>query len=121
MQPTRESYGTSSTFSLLSLAPSGGCLAVDVTTHAGGLLHHLFTLTPPLDPPVEGLGMRGGLFLWPDPGNYFPPDVIRHCTLRSADFPRFRVLSDRGHLADLKHCDITMKLPEGLDKYGSLR
>jgi len=31
---------------LLNLAPDGGYLAVSVTTHAGGLLHHLFTLAP---------------------------------------------------------------------------
>ena len=30
---------------LLGLAPDGGCLAADVTTGTGGLLHHLFTLT----------------------------------------------------------------------------
>ncbi len=30
---------------LLGLAPGGGCLAVDITVNAGGLLHHLFTLT----------------------------------------------------------------------------
>lgn len=30
---------------LLDLAPGGGYLAMDVAVHAGGLLHHLFTLT----------------------------------------------------------------------------
>ncbi len=30
---------------LLGLAPDGGCLAVHITMNAGGLLHHLFTLT----------------------------------------------------------------------------
>jgi hypothetical protein len=30
---------------LLDLAPCGGYLAVDITAHAGGLLHHHFTLT----------------------------------------------------------------------------
>ncbi len=30
---------------LLGLAPDGGCLAASVTRRAGGLLHHLFTLT----------------------------------------------------------------------------
>src|SRR5262245_13692496 len=33
--------------SLLGLAPGGGYLAICITTDAGGLLHHLFTLTPP--------------------------------------------------------------------------
>ncbi len=32
--------------SLLDLAPNGGCLAARITTNAGGLLRHLFTLTP---------------------------------------------------------------------------
>lgn len=31
---------------LLGLAPGGVCLAADITADAGGLLHHLFTLTP---------------------------------------------------------------------------
>jgi hypothetical protein len=96
--------------SLLDLAPSGGCLAADVTTRAGGLLHHHFTLAAHTE---YGLG---GMFLWPDPGNYFPPDVIRRCALWSADFPRFRVTSDRDHLSDLGHSDITMKPSDGLDK-----
>jgi hypothetical protein len=30
---------------LLGLAPGGGYLAARVTTNAGGLLHHLFTIT----------------------------------------------------------------------------
>jgi len=30
---------------LLGLAPGGGCLAADIAADAGGLLHHLFTLT----------------------------------------------------------------------------
>jgi hypothetical protein len=32
--------------SLLGLAPNGGYLAIRITTDAGGLLHHLFTMTP---------------------------------------------------------------------------
>ncbi len=47
--------------SLLDLAPGGGCLAVNIAVDAGGLLHHLFTLTA-LHP--EGR-QRGYLFLWP--------------------------------------------------------
>lgn len=54
MQPTRESNGSisltingaSSTFSLLGLAPGGVYTAITITRDAGGLLHHLFTLTP---------------------------------------------------------------------------
>ena len=41
---------------LLGFAPGGGYLAIDISADPGGLLHHLFTLTP-----------RGGLFLWPSP------------------------------------------------------
>ena len=33
------------TLSLLGLAPGGGCLATRVAAGAGGLLHHLFTIT----------------------------------------------------------------------------
>ena len=32
--------------SLLGLAPGGGYLAIHITADAGGLLHHLFTITP---------------------------------------------------------------------------
>jgi len=67
---------------LLDLAPGGGFLAVGVTTHAGGLLHHLFTLTP--HPEV-----RCGLFLWSDPSGCPVPGVTRHLALWSADFPRW--------------------------------
>jgi len=44
---------------LLDLAPDGGCLAAGIATSAGGLLHHLFTLTSD--------SVRGGPFLWPYP------------------------------------------------------
>ena len=40
------------TSSLLGLAPGGGYLATHITVRAGGLLHHLFTITTPtLHPP----------------------------------------------------------------------
>lgn len=49
-RPTRGSRGTSRPPSrrnspLLGLAPGGGCLAAGIAADAGGLLHHLFTLT----------------------------------------------------------------------------
>ena len=44
---------------LLDLAPGGGYLAVDIAAHAGGLLHHLFTLTPPCPSP-KSFGFRSG-------------------------------------------------------------
>ena len=46
--------------SLLGLAPGGGYLATRITACAGGLLHHLFTITP-----SSHAGVRGCLFLWP--------------------------------------------------------
>ena len=42
---TRNSNGTSSPLFLFDLAPDGGCLAADIAARAGGLLHHLFTMT----------------------------------------------------------------------------
>src|SRR4030095_13846881 len=77
--------------SLLGLAPGGGYLAICITTDAGGLLHHLFTLTPP---PLRGGGRD--LFLWPSSGRLAPhggfpaPGAIRRRALWSADFPRSR-------------------------------
>ena len=46
---------------LLGLAPGGGYLAGTVTSPAGGLLHHLFTLTRIAS---------GGMFLWPYPSSH---------------------------------------------------
>jgi len=45
LQPHCWSGETSSLVSLLGLAPFGGCLAIPIAGDAGGLLHHLFTLT----------------------------------------------------------------------------
>ena len=50
VQPTRNSIETSSLLFLLGFAPDGGCTAVNITTHAGGLLHHLFTLVGRISP-----------------------------------------------------------------------
>ena len=65
--------------SLLGIARDGGYLAAPVTGRAGGLLHHLFTLTGE---------HSGGMFLWPDPAGYPAPGITRHRALWSADFPR---------------------------------
>ena len=43
---------------LLDLAPGGGYLAADIAAHAGGLLHHLFTLTLS-DPSPKSIGFGG--------------------------------------------------------------
>jgi hypothetical protein len=45
MQSTRDSNEAGSLLSLLDLAPDGGCLAACIAAGAGGLLHHLFTIT----------------------------------------------------------------------------
>src|SRR5512146_933493 len=86
--------------SLLGLAPGGGYLAIHITADAGGLLHHLFTITPsphPLSYWERGAGVRAGcLFLWPSSGRLAPhggfpaPGAIRRRALWSADFPRPR-------------------------------
>jgi len=56
-QPTQDSSEASRFLSLLGLAPGGGYLAARIAANAGGLLHHLFTITS-----AQG---KGGLFLWP--------------------------------------------------------
>src|SRR5512134_2126975 len=87
--------------SLLGLAPGGGYLAIHITADAGGLLHHLFTityLTPPFGhPSPSGRGDGGeGLFVSvalirqvsssrrvPRPGCY-PTPCSMECGLSSA-------------------------------------
>jgi len=59
-QPTRDSNEASRLLSLLGLAPGGGYLAARIAADAGGLLHHLFTITS-----AHG---KGCLFLWPYSG-----------------------------------------------------
>ena len=64
--------------SLLGLAPGGGYLAIRITTDAGGLLHHLFTITP---------RNRGAVcFCGPHPAGYLltedsPPRVLSDAVL----------------------------------------
>ncbi len=70
-------------------------------------------LPPPCPPPNpknlgKGLG-GGGLFLWPDPGNYFPPGFPRHRALWSADFPRAEQSSTRDRPANLGQIHVTTK------------
>jgi len=118
MRSTRGSGDTSSISPLLDLAPGGGCLAADVATRAGGLLHRLFTITACLAPSKEG-GAGGYLFLWPCTRDCSPPGVARHRALWSADFPRLTGIS-RDRLADLGQLDITTKPVFGLDKITTL-
>ena len=75
------------TSSLLGLAPGGGYLATHITARAGGLLHHLFTLTTSHPLPYKGEAGRGcGLFLWPFPAGsrlsaVSPPRVLSDAVL----------------------------------------
>ncbi len=96
-QPTRSSKGASRSSSrrislLLGLAPDGGCLAGGIAAAAGGLLHHLFTLTEVEAP--RGLAKASWLASTPavlfcGPIRELPrPGVTRHPALWSADFPR---------------------------------
>lgn len=79
LQHTRNSNETSSLLFLFCLAPDRGYLAIHITANAGGLLHHLFTIT------IRGwLSVSVALFRQVDPA----PDVIRRRALWSADFPR---------------------------------
>ena len=73
----------------LVLLPAGVTWTIDITTDAGGLLHHLFTLT----------SRRSGIatcFCGPHPaglflnGDFPAPGAIRRRALWSADFPRPR-------------------------------
>ncbi len=51
---------------LLGLAPGGVCLAADITAHAGGLLHHLFTLTRTYVQAIRSLlHLPSGYPAWP--------------------------------------------------------
>lgn len=52
-----------------------------IAADTGGLLHHHFTLT----------SSAGGVFLWPDPENFFTPGVTRRHALGSADFPQLQL------------------------------
>ena len=60
---------------LLGLAPGGGYLATCITADAGGLLHHLFTITHHPE------GWMGCLFLWPFSGGFTPPRVLSDAVL----------------------------------------
>jgi len=72
-------------FPLFDLAPEGGCLAADIATRAGGLLHHLFTLT-------HLLRDVGGMSLWPCPRVAPPGRCPASHPLESGLSSRYRVL-----------------------------
>ena len=95
-----------SAFFLLDLAPDGGCLAAIITNSAGGLLHHLFTLT---HIPFQGLS---GMSLWPCPEIHISPSVTWHPALWCTDFPH-RAVARRAHSTNLGKFIIT-KYPAGV-------
>jgi hypothetical protein len=69
---------------LLDLAPDGGYLAVDIAAHAGGLLHHLFTLTCHHPVALRSVSVaRSGRL--PRPGSY-PAPCPMECGLSSIVF-----------------------------------
>ena len=120
VRPTRGSEGTSRPLDpegplpLLGLAPGEGCLAAAIAGRAGGLLHHLFTLTPALAGAVCFCGpVRGS----PRPG------ITRRRALWSADFPQpaepaaiARPTHTRFHLTPTSELDFnaTSEVPPGL-------
>ena len=78
--------------SLLDLAPGGVCRAVTVTRHAGGLLHHRFTL-------AVGASTGGGLFSVALSRGSPRVGVTHHPALWSPDFPQRSPRGDRAAAA----------------------
>ena len=89
VQPTRDSKRRAAsrppkrTLSLLGLAPNGGYLAAHITADAGGLLHHLFTMTLLRELFVSVVRSdRYHLAMFPRPGRY-PTLCPMECGLSS--------------------------------------
>src|SRR4051812_10671726 len=80
-RPTRELGRAALERSLSDLAPGGVYLAAPVARHAGGLLHHRFTLTRPAN-------RSGGLFSVALSRGSPRVGVTHHPALRSPDVPR---------------------------------
>ncbi len=93
---------------LLDLAPCGGYLAADIAACAGGLLHHLFTLT---FHPWVGCGLS----LWPYPSGCPVPGIARHIALWSADFPQWHLATAVIRPAwDIHHTIFSTSIMEGI-------
>lgn len=95
--------------SLLGLAPGGGYLTICITANAGGLLHHLFTLTPRKREAVCFCGPcpAGSLLTEASrPGNY-PTPCSMECGLSSMTTTHHR---DRP--TNLRHGHHTRKAEE---------
>src|SRR3954447_5831378 len=86
-RPTRELGRAALERSLSDLAPGGVYRAAPVARHAGGLLHHRFTLTGPAD-------RTGGLFSVALSRGSPRVGVTHHPALRSPDVPRHRRTGD---------------------------
>ena len=76
--------GTGHPKHLSGLAPGGVYLAADITTGAGGLLHHRFTLAQRMIATI----VAQYISLWHLPSGYPAWSVNQHHALRSADFPQ---------------------------------
>src|SRR6476620_7538742 len=72
-RPTRELGRTTLERSLSGLAPGGVCLAATVARHAGGLLHHRFTLAGAGPEPCAGGLFSVALIPRVAPGGCCPP------------------------------------------------
>ena len=84
---------------LFGLAPRGVCLAGDVTTSAGELLPHHFTLDP--------FGQE--YFLLHLSSDVIRPDVIRLAALRCSDFPPLLPERRLPNVARMRLLDIIMR------------
>jgi hypothetical protein len=87
---------------LYGLAPGGVYLADPVTRIAGGLLHHLFTLTAGKLFPLRRMLFGGGFFSVALACGFPRVGVTHHPALWSPDFPRwfFRKRIQRDRLAN---------------------
>jgi hypothetical protein len=72
----------------LALLPVG-------VTRPRTLLPRRWSLTPPFHPYGSHKCEFRGMFLWPNPEDRSPPDVIRHRALWSADFPQSHLVGLR--------------------------
>jgi hypothetical protein len=85
-RPTRALGRAALDRALSGLAPGGVYRAAPVTRHAGGLLHHLFTLTAPRGPkPVTSSGLFSVALACGSPR----VGVTHHPALWSPDVPRW--------------------------------
>ena len=78
-QPTHQHERAVLNAGLRGLAPSGVCIATDIATSTGGLLHHRFTLTNIAIGGLLSVALSRGLLR---------VGVTHHLALRSPDFPR---------------------------------